>query len=159
MWIDWLDLPKLTTLRTRDNNGWWSWTFYYPRHITLKSDSHPLWMMFRHAQSHQCVSSMGILVHWWRHNQRKYSVHPSLTNRHRRSSALLQLITEKLLWIPRSHCLTYSSTLRAQLSVIWVIYVLQREEGKEIMTVATSSWRYPIRMKEMTICYIFSKCK
>ena len=124
MWIDWLDLPKLTTLRTSD---WDSYTFRFPRHITLESDSHPLWMMIRHAQSHRCVSSTRILLQGWRHNPRKYSLHPSLTNRHRRSSTLLQLITEKLLGIPRSHCLTYSSTLRAQLSVIWVIHVLQRE--------------------------------
>ena len=155
LWIDWLDLPKLTSLRTSSSSG----TFWYSRHITLESDSHPLWMMFRHAQSHRCVSSKCILLQEWRHHPRKYSLHPALTNRHRSSSTLLQLITEKLLWIPRSHCLTYSSTLRAQLSVIWVIHVLQREEGEEIMTVTTSSWRYPIRMKEVTICYIFSEYK
>ena len=43
-------------------------------------------MMFRHAQSHQCVSHREcILLQEWRHNHRKYSLHPSLTNRHRRS--------------------------------------------------------------------------
>ena len=52
-------------------------------------------MMFRHAQSHQCVSSWCILLQEWRHNHRKYSLHPSLTNRHRSSSTLLQLITER----------------------------------------------------------------
>ena len=82
MWIDWLDLPKLTTLRTRGSD---SFTFHSPRHITLKSDSHPLWMMFRHAQSHRCGSSRSIQLQEWRHNQRKYSLHPSLTNRHRSS--------------------------------------------------------------------------
>ena len=81
MRIDWLGLPKLTTLRTTSS----SYTFAYPRHITLESDSHPLWMMFRHAQSHRCVSSMVIRAQEWRHNQRQYSLHPSLTNRHRSS--------------------------------------------------------------------------
>ena len=90
MWIDWLELPKLTTLRTSGSN---SWTFRYPHHITLESDSHPLRMMFRHAQSHQCVSSSCIHLQEWRHNPRQYSLHPSLTNRHRSSSQLLQLIT------------------------------------------------------------------
>ena len=52
--------------------------------------------MFRHAQSHRCVSSKCIQLQEWRHNQRKYSLHPSLTNRHRSSSKLLQLITERL---------------------------------------------------------------
>ena len=93
MRIDWLDLPKLTTLST---NGKYSFTFRYPRHITLESDSHSLWMMFRHAQSHRCVSlKWCIRLQEWRHNPRKYSLHPSLTNRHRGSSALLQLITER----------------------------------------------------------------
>ncbi len=50
-------------------------------------------MMFRHAQSHRCVSSTCIQLQERRHNPRKYSLHPSLTNRHRSSSALLQLIT------------------------------------------------------------------
>ena len=92
MRIDWLDLPKLTTLRTRNSDGYTSGTFAYPHHITLESDSHPLWMMFRHAQSHRCVSSWCVLLQEWRHNQRKYSLHPSLTNRHRSSSTLLQLV-------------------------------------------------------------------
>ena len=97
MWIDWLDLPKLTSLRTstKKKNGLFSFTFYYPRHITLKSDSHPLWMMFRHAQSHRCGSSRSIQLQEWRHNQRKHSLHPSLTNRHRSFSTLLQVITER----------------------------------------------------------------
>ena len=93
MWIDWLDLPKLTTLST---NGKYSFTFRYPHHITLESDSHSLWMMFRHAPSHQCVSlKWCIRLQEWRYNHRKYSLHSSLTNRHRSSSALLQLITER----------------------------------------------------------------
>ena len=93
--IDWLDLPKLTTLRTRDGDDWDSTTFYNPHHITLESDSHSPWMMFRHAPSRRCVSSMCILLQEWRHNQRQYSLHSSLTNRHRSSSTLLQLITER----------------------------------------------------------------
>ena len=92
MWLDWLDLPKLTTLR---GSGALSFTFASPRHITLESDSHPLWMMFRHAQSHQCVSSTCIRVQDWRHNPRQYSLHPSLTNRHRSSSTQVQMITER----------------------------------------------------------------
>ena len=96
MWTDWLDLPKLNTLRTIDYiSSDRSYTFRYPHHITLEGDSHPQWMMFRHAQSHRCVSSICILLQEWRHNQRKYSLHPSLTNRHRSSSKLLQLITER----------------------------------------------------------------
>ena len=49
-------------------------------------------MKFRHAQSHQCVSSKCIRVQEVHHNQREYSPYPSLMNRHRRSSTLLQLI-------------------------------------------------------------------
>ena len=90
MRIDLLDLPKLTTLTTLYGG---SYTFMYPRHITLESDSHSQWMMFRHAPSHRCGSSKSIRVQEWRHNPRKYSFHPSLTNRHRSSSTLLQLIT------------------------------------------------------------------
>ena len=89
MWIDWLDLPKLTTLRGGSN------ALRLPRHITLESDSYPFEMTFRHAPSQQCVSSKCISLHEWRHNKRKYSLHPSLTNRHRSSSTLLQLITER----------------------------------------------------------------
>ena len=107
MWIDWLDLTKLTSLRT---DGIYSSTFHNPRHITLESDSHSLWMMFRHAQSHRCVSlKWCIRLQEWRHNHRKHSLHPSLTNRHRGSSALLQVITER--WMnalcathPVHHC-------------------------------------------------------
>ena len=90
MRTDWLDLPKLTKLRSGN------WTFYYPRHIILESNSHPLWMTNRHAQSHPCVSSRCIRLQGWRHNPRKYSLHPSLTNRHWGSSTLLQVITERL---------------------------------------------------------------
>ena len=60
MWIDWLDLPKLTTLTTQGSYS--DGTFTNPRHITLESDSHPLWMMFRHAQSHRCVSFFKICI-------------------------------------------------------------------------------------------------
>ena len=93
----WIDLPKLATLETTNQKyhvyrgdcgtekNSLSYSFKNPRHITLESDSHPLWMMFRHAQSHQCVSSTCIRLQEWRHNQRKYSLHPSLTNRHRSS--------------------------------------------------------------------------
>ena len=129
MWIDWLDLPKLTTLRTRDySSSDRSYSFRLPRHITLESDSHSLWMMFRHAQSHQCVSSNFILVQEWRHNQRRYSSHSSLTNRHRSSSKLLQLITERHvtpLFVPHtthntplpSHLRAHSAALERALSL------------------------------------------
>ena len=82
MRIDWIDLPKLTTLTT---SGYYSSTFCNPHHIVLESDSHPLWMMLRHAQSHQCGSSICIWLQEGRHNHRQYSLHPSLTNRHRSS--------------------------------------------------------------------------
>ena len=42
-------------------------------------------MMFRHAQSLQCVSSWCIRLHEWHHSPRKYSLHPPLKNRHRSS--------------------------------------------------------------------------
>ena len=70
-------------------------------------------MMFRHAQSHRCGSSKCIRLQEWRHNQRKYSLHPSLTNRHRRSSTLLQLITERHvtpLFVPHTHNTHFPST-------------------------------------------------
>ena len=86
MCIDWLDMPKLTSLRTRDSiYSFYSYTFSRPRHITLESDSHPLWIMTRHAQAHRCLSSICIPIQGWRHNHRRYSLHPSLTNRHRSS--------------------------------------------------------------------------
>ena len=81
-WIDWLDLPKLTSLATNGEN---SGTFRNPRHITLESDSRPLWMMFRHTQSRWRGSSKCIRLHEWHHHQRRCSLHPSLTNRHRSS--------------------------------------------------------------------------
>ena len=119
MRIDWLDLPKLTTLRTNDE---YSGTFHYPRHITLESGSHPLWMMFRHAQSHQCVSlRVCILLREWCHYHRKYSLHPSLTNRHRSSSMLLQLNTERhvtALFVPNT---ITSHPPQSSFSRIWAL--------------------------------------
>ena len=98
MRIDSLDLPKLTTLRTRDySSSHHSFTFRDPRHITLESDSHSLWMMFRHAQSHRCGSSKCIQVQEWRHNQRQYSLHSSLTNRHRGSLSI------RIIWVLHEH--------------------------------------------------------
>ena len=98
MWIDWLDMPKLTSLRTRDSSySFYSYTFARPHHITLESDSHPLWMMFRHAQSHRCVSSICIPIQEWRHNPRKYSLHPALTNRHRSPLSI------HIIWILYGH--------------------------------------------------------
>ena len=80
--------------------------------------------MFRHAQSHRCVSSRSIQLQEWRHNQRKYSLHPSLTNRHRSSSKLLQLITERHvtpLFVPHTttsiHLRAHSASLERALSL------------------------------------------
>ena len=54
MIIDWLDLPKLTTLTTDDEE---SNTFQCPRHVILESGFLFNGVMIRHAQSHQCGSS------------------------------------------------------------------------------------------------------
>ena len=152
MRIDWLDLPKLTSLRTTAEkiNNYYSYTFHYPRHITLESDSHPLWMMFRHAQSHRCVSSRSIQLQEWRHNQRKYSLHPSLTNRHRSSSTLLQMITERHvtpLFVPHTHNTLFPSTSE-------LIQRHWRERYRcantEIMTIRIWNDGNPIRIVETT---------
>ena len=147
MWIDWLDLPKLTTLRT---NGYCN-TFRYPRHITLESDSHPLWMMFRHAPSHRCGSSKGIQLQESRHNPRKHSLHPSLTNRHRGSSRILQLITEKHVTPPLCathpqhplpiHFRAHSAAFERALSLC---------TNTEIMTIRIWNDGNPIRIVETT---------
>ena len=119
--IDWIDLPKLTTLTTR-NSGDWSNTFRFPLYVTLESDSHPLWMMFRHAQSHLCESPKCILLRAWHQSHRKYLLHPSLTNRHR-SSSILHLITERHvtpLFVPHTppsiHLRAHSAALERALS-------------------------------------------
>ena len=153
MRIDWLDLPKLTTLRT---NSEYSYTFRNPRHITLESDSHSLWMTFRHVQSHQCVSSICILLQEWRHNPRKYSLHPSLTNRHRSSSRLFQQATSRASkWrlllrpffcfsepLPRH--INPRSSLRHH---VWLREWLGR---KQIMRIGISNLQNPIRIVETT---------
>ena len=95
VWDDRLDLPKLATLTGSSASG--CDTFRGPRHITLESDSPPTMIIIRHAPSHNCHSDKrtSILLQEWRHNPRKHPLHPSLTPRHRSSSALLQLITER----------------------------------------------------------------
>ena len=152
MWIDWLDLPKLTTLETWDRGRWTeSRTFTYPRHITLESDSHPQWMMFRHAQSHRCVSSTCILLQEARHNQRRHSLHPSITNRHRSSSQLL-LITE-------SHVTPLCATHIHFPSTSELIQRHSRERYRctntEIMTTRIWNDRAPIRIVETTTKWSF----
>ena len=103
IWVDWLDLPKLTTLTGSSSSS--CDTFRNPRHITLESDSPPTLIIIRHAPSHNCHSDKrtSIPLQEWRHNPRKYSLHSFLTNRHRSSSALLQLITETCM-ISSSFC-------------------------------------------------------
>ena len=142
MWIDWLDLPKLTSLRGGSS------TFWYPHHITLESDSHPLWVMTRHAQSHRCASSKSIRLQGWRHNHRKYSLHPFLTNRHWSSSTLLQLITERHvtpLFVPHTHNTPFPSTSE-------LIQRHSRERYRcvntEIMTIRIWNDGNPIRIVE-----------
>ena len=155
MWIDWLDLPKLTTLTTV---GDYSLTFENPHHITLESDSHPLWIMYRHDQSQQCVSffKLGIPIQEWRHNQRKYSLHLSLTNRHRSSSRLFQQATSRASkWRlllrpffcfsePLPHHINPRSSLRHH---VWLREWLGR---KQIMRISISNLQNPIRIVETT---------
>ena len=88
MGIDWLGLPRLTSLRTIGSDLWTSYAFANPHHIILESDSHPLWMMFRHSQSHRCEPPKGLLLQGWRHDE-KHPLHPSLTNRHLSSTPKL----------------------------------------------------------------------
>ena len=108
-------------------------------------------MMFRHAQSHQCVShGECIQLQEWRHNHRKYSLHPSLTNRHRSSSTLLQLITERYvtpLFVPHTHNTPFPSTSE-------LIQRHSRERYRcantEIMTIRIWNDGNPIRIVETT---------
>ena len=141
MWIDWLDLPKLTTLTTSGHD---SNTFQNPRHIILESDSHPLWMMFRHAQSHRCVSSTCIQLQERRHNPRKYSLHPSLTNRHRSSSTILQLITETCM-ISSSFCSIHNTLVHQKITETHEIvsvryYLTPTNRGHSMFFHFTLSW-------------------
>ena len=106
-------------------------------------------MMFRHAPSHRCVSSRCILVQEWRHNPRKYSLHSSLTNRHRSSSKQVQLITERHvtpLFVPHTtHNTPFPSTSE-------LIQRHSRERYRcantEIMTIRIWNDGNPIRMVE-----------
>ena len=52
----WIDLPKLTSLTTEEND---SWTFRYPRIITLEGMSYHSILTNRHALSHHCHSWQG----------------------------------------------------------------------------------------------------
>ena len=49
----WIDLPKLTSLTTEGNK---SWTFLYPRSITLEGISFHPTLTNRHTLSHHCYS-------------------------------------------------------------------------------------------------------
>ena len=49
----WIDLPKLTSLTTNTTEGY-SWTFHYPRTITLEGISYHSIFTSRHALSHYC---------------------------------------------------------------------------------------------------------
>ena len=142
MWIDWLDLPKLTSFTVGID------AFKNLRHITLESDSHSLWMTFRHAQSHRCGSSICIRLQEWRHNPRKYSLHPSLTNRHRSSSTLLQLITER--HVTPSLCTTHNHNYFPSTSELIQRHLRERYRcaNTEIMTIRIWNDGNPIRMVE-----------
>ena len=85
---DWLDLPRLTSLTAE---GYWTKTFRYVRYIILESDSHPLEMMIRHAQSHRRVSSKCVQLQERRHHPWKCALYPSFTHRHWRFSQTFQL--------------------------------------------------------------------
>ena len=52
----WIDLPKLTTLTTIIPEGWISFTFCNPRHITLEGISYHSTLTIRHTLSHHCHS-------------------------------------------------------------------------------------------------------
>ena len=146
MWIDWLDLPKLKTLTTIGRRS--GFTFEYPRHITLESDSHPLWMMLRHAQSHRCVSFICIPLQGWRYNPRQYSLHSFLTNRHRSSSQQIQLITERHvtpLFVPHTHNTHFPSTSEL---IQWHWRERYRCANTEIMTIRIWNDGNPIRIVE-----------
>ena len=107
-------MPKLTTL-TSDNGNSYTETFEYPRHITLESDSYLTSLVIRYASSQQRLpeSQLCIPLQERRHHPRKYSLHSFLTNRHRSSSQLLQLITERHvtpLFVPHTHNTHFPST-------------------------------------------------
>ena len=142
MWIDWLDLTKLTSLRTSGSD---SYTFLNPRYIILESDSHSLWMMFRHAQSHQCVSSKCIRVQEVRHNHRQYSLHPSLTHRHRSSCKSSSIEIEAR---DSSLCATHNRFLSTSELVQRHLRERYRCANTEIMTMSIWNDGNPIRMVE-----------
>ena len=109
-------MPKLTTL-TSDNGNSYTETFEYPRHIILESDSHQIAIIVRYASSQQRLpkSQLCIQVQERRHNPRKYSRHSFLTNRHRSSSTLLQLITETCM-ISSSFCSIHNSIVHQKIT-------------------------------------------
>ena len=72
-------------------------------------------MMFRHAQSHRCVSQESIRLQEVRHNPRKYSPYPFLTNRYRSSSTILQLITETCM-ISSSFCSIHNTLVHQKIT-------------------------------------------
>ena len=93
-------------------------------------------MMFRHAQSHRCVSlKWCIRLQEWRHNPRKYSLHPSLTNRHRSSSTLLQLITETCM-ISSSFCSIHNSIAHQKITELCEV-VSDSNEWREVFVLSS----------------------
>ena len=76
-------MPKLTTLTTK---GRYSWTFGYPRHITLESGPSPLLLTPRHPQSHSSHASKRLREQKRRHDQWRLQIPLSLTARHWGSS-------------------------------------------------------------------------
>ena len=101
-------------------------------------------MMNRHAQSHLCVSSICIRLQAICHNPRKYSLHPSLTNRHRGSCKSQESAIEAP---DSSLCATHTPFHPPQSSLIIiresVIAVLTRKQrqASEMMKTQSESWK------------------
>ena len=121
-------MPKLTTLTGSSIND--CDTFRNPHHITLESDSPPTLIIIRHAPSHHCHSDKrtSIPVQKRRHHPRKHTLHSSLTPRHRRSSTLLQLITETCM-ISSSFCSIHNSIAHQKITELCEIVSDSNEWG------------------------------
>ena len=84
----WIDLPKLTSLTAEGN----SWSFIYPRSITLEGISYHSTLTYRHALSHHCYPPWGI----WKeknHSHQEFLFLLSLIPRHHSRSFWLPLLS------------------------------------------------------------------